>query len=124
MSEFTDRVLTADAFSAALDAAELSATDILAGTPAVSLANLYARHGVSCGIWEITEGVVKDVEVDEIFAVLAGRGQVEFSSGEVIDLQPGSVVVLRAGERTVWTIAETLRKFYVLTRPDDQGSNR
>ena len=124
MRESTDRVLTSDAFTAALDAAELSATDIIAGSPTVSLANLYAAHGVSCGIWEITEGVVKDVEVDEVFVVLSGRGRVEFSSGEVIDLQPGSVVVLRAGERTVWTIAETLRKFYILTRPDEQRSSQ
>lgn len=40
-------------------------------------------------------------------------GTFEFDSGEVVDLAPGDVVRLHAGERTRWTVTETLRKIYL-----------
>ena len=58
-------------------------------------------------------GVDHDTEADEVFVVLAGRGTVEFEDGEVVTLAPGVAVRLRAGERTTWTVTETLRKVYV-----------
>lgn len=58
-------------------------------------------------------GVLHDVEVDEVFLVLAGAGSVTFADGSVLALHPGVLVQLRAGERTVWEITETLRKLYV-----------
>ena len=30
-----------------------------------------------------------------------------------VELRPGSVVRLRAGQRTVWTVRQTLRKVYI-----------
>ena len=33
--------------------------------------------------------------------------------GEQVELRPGSVVRLRAGERTTWVVHETIRKIYV-----------
>ena len=36
-----------------------------------------------------------------------------FEDGSMIDLRPGAVVRLHAGERTEWTITSTLRKVYV-----------
>lgn len=65
------------------------------------------------GLWGMEPGVDHDTEVDEVFVVLAGRGTVEFEDGEVVTLGPGVVVRLRAGERTTWTVTETLRKVYV-----------
>ena len=73
----------------------------------------YATDEVVAGIWEMTEGVAHDTEVEELFVVLRGAGSVAFEDGEVIDLHPGSVVRLRAGERTTWTITQTLRKVYI-----------
>ena len=55
-----------------------------------------------------------DTEVDEIFVVLSGSGAVTFEDGSQIDLKPGVVVQLRAGDRTRWTIREPLRKVYVI----------
>lgn len=65
------------------------------------------------GLWEMGPGVDHDTEVDEVFVVLAGRGTVRFEDGEVVELRPGVAVWLRAGERTTWTVTETLRKVYV-----------
>lgn len=65
------------------------------------------------GLWQVDPGVLHDVEVDEVFLVLAGSGSVTFDDGSVLALGPGVLVQLRAGDRTVWEITETLRKLYV-----------
>jgi uncharacterized cupin superfamily protein len=93
------RVLTADAHTADLGPDRT-----------LPLAQLGAS-GV--GVWEMAPGTEQDTEVDEVFVVLAGRGSVTFEDGEVVELRPGVVVRLTAGERTTWTVTETLRKVYV-----------
>jgi uncharacterized cupin superfamily protein len=64
-------------------------------------------------VWEHTAGTSVDIEVDEVFLVLAGNGTVTFDTGETVGLVPGRLVRLHAGERTTWTVRETLRKVYV-----------
>lgn len=66
------------------------------------------------GLWEAGPGEDVDVEVDEVFVVLSGRGVVTFEDGESIELRPGVAVRLRAGDRTTWTLVERLRKLYVV----------
>jgi uncharacterized protein len=83
--------------------------DVLAAE-AAPLAELGAAE---IGIWELGPGVDHDTEVDEVFVVLAGRGTVLFEDGEEVELRPGVAVRLSAGERTTWTVTETLRKVYV-----------
>ena len=68
------------------------------------------------GIWEHSVGVSTDVEVDEVFVVLQGRGRVWFEDGSAIDLAPGVVGLLHAGDRTTWEIDEPLRKVWVMAR--------
>ncbi|MBM7517045.1 cupin domain-containing protein [Nocardioides nitrophenolicus] len=89
------------------------ADDVVSGTPTVGVVELGGFRDVELGVWEITPGVVRDVEVDEVFVVLEGEGSVRFDDGDVIDLAPGSLVRLRAGERTEWTIRTRLRKVYL-----------
>lgn len=108
------RLLTPDALDARLAPSPLSPSDVLTGEPAAAAVDLWSAGGIDIGLWELTAGTVTDVEVDEVFVVLAGRGQVRFDDGEVVDLAPGAVVRLRAGEHTTWTITETLRKVYVV----------
>ena len=110
----SERVLAVDVNIAALDNDELDPADVRQGSPAVSSAGLAAVGGTDIGIWQITEGQVTDTEVDEVFIVLSGRGQVEFDDGSVLTLVPGTAARLRAGERTIWTITETLRKIYII----------
>ena len=95
----SDRVLGADVFG-----------EPLGPDGEQALADL---GGVEVGLWEMAPGTDDDTEVDEVFVVLAGRGTVAFEDGELIDLAPGVAVRLRAGERTTWTVTETLRKVYV-----------
>jgi uncharacterized cupin superfamily protein len=84
-------------------------TDVLSAP----LAPLGTVGDAEVGLWGMAPGVDHDTEVDEVFVVLAGRGTVEFDDGEVVTLAPGIAVRLHAGERTTWTVTETLRKVYV-----------
>ncbi len=93
-----------------LDAFEPQA--ILAGFPRAGSRALAAMAGAEVGVWVMTEGTATDVEVDEVFVVLEGAATVKFEDGDVIDLRPGSIVRLRAGDKTMWTVRSTLRKIY------------
>jgi uncharacterized cupin superfamily protein len=97
-----------------LTADELSQSDVVAGSPEVASTDLETAGEVSIGVWEITEGAVTDTEVDEVFLVLTGSGQIGFDDGSTVPLQPGALIRLRAGDRTTWTITEKVRKVYVI----------
>lgn len=101
----TTRLLATDALAVPLEAGGAdplsTASAVLAGSP------------VPVGLWEAGPGTDTDVEVDELFVVLAGAGTVRFEDGEVIELRPGVVVRLHAGDRTTWVVTERLRKLYV-----------
>jgi uncharacterized cupin superfamily protein len=66
------------------------------------------------GIWQITPGVVTDTEADELFVVISGRATVEVENGPTLEVGPGDLAVLREGDRTTWTVHETLRKAYAI----------
>lgn len=107
------RTLTDDAFRCRLDAPEPAGTESVGGEPMAASVALAELGDVEVGVWEMTPGVCHDVEGEEVFVVLSGRGAVRFGDGSVVDLTPGRVVRLRSGERTVWDVTETLRKVYV-----------
>jgi uncharacterized cupin superfamily protein len=79
-------------------------------TASATLAPLAATE---VGLWDAGPGSDTDVEVEEVFLVLAGGGTVTFEDGSVIDLVPGVVVRLHEGDRTRWDVTERLRKLYV-----------
>ena len=88
-------------------------TQVLAGTPTARLQPLAQLDGAELGLWEMTAGRVTDVEADEVFVVIAGRGTLTLGDGTSVALRPGVVVRLDEGERTTWTVTETLRKVYL-----------
>ena len=102
-----------DAAAAAITHEPLSAELVVSGSPTTGLVELTD----TIGVWEHSPGVSTDVEADEVFIVLAGRGTVAFDDPALapIELHPGVVARLSEGMRTTWTITETLRKVYVLT---------
>ena len=108
-----DAVLTRD---------ELDPAQIVSGEPRVASAVLHESpptgpggRVVERGVWEITPGVVTDVEADEVFVVLTGRATIEFEDGQALEVGPGDVAVLPEGAVTRWTVHETLRKVYQVT---------
>ena len=77
---------------------------------------LAATEALEVGVWEHAVGTSTDVEMDEVFVVLSGRGRVTLDDGRVLELSPGVVGVLAAGTATTWQIDEPLRKVWVVER--------
>lgn len=114
MSELTPGT-AADAAALALVHEPLPAAEVIEGSPTTAVHALATLGGTEVGIWEMTPGTASDTETDEVFVVLAGRARIAFDDPELPDLEvgPGSVVRLAEGQRTVWTVTETLRKIYI-----------
>jgi uncharacterized cupin superfamily protein len=95
----------------------------LDGQPMIGVLPLGTVGAVDIGVWEMTEGVMSDIEVDEVFVVISGRADVVISAADpsqqdiVLHLQTGSMGRLAKGMRSVWTVHEPLRKVYVLGEP-------
>lgn len=84
------------------------------GTPTTATGVLGEFGGLEVGVWEMSAGVMRDVEADEVFVVLSGSATVDFADGRApLRLGPGDVVRLAAGTETVWTVTDTLRKVYL-----------
>jgi uncharacterized protein len=83
------------------------------GTTTTAAAEIDDFAGLDVGVWEMSVGVMTDVEADELFVVLSGSARVEFADGTAIDIGAGDVVRLAKGAETVWTVTETLRKVYL-----------
>lgn len=86
----------------------------VAGDPLTALTELGRFGGLEVGVWEMAPGEASDVEADELFVVIAGRARIHFTADRrVLEVGPGDVVRLSAGDETVWTVTETLRKVYL-----------
>lgn len=107
-------VSVADLPDSELEADALDPAQIVSGNPVVTGKVLWeAPDGSQVrGIWQITPGVVTDTEANELFVVVSGRATIEVEGGETLEVGPGSACVLREGDKTVWTVHETLRKAY------------
>lgn len=115
-ADFSGRACRDPDFAAAasleLDYEPVPAEKVLSGSPVVGLAELGSFDGHGYGVWEHGVGASRDVEADEVFVVLFGAATVEFENGPTVTLGPGSVGRLHEGQRTVWTVTQTLRKVY------------
>jgi uncharacterized protein len=90
---------------------------VLAGNPITSSVVMTSDDRVTCGIWQITPGTAVDIaENPGMFVVLSGHATIAVDGGPTFDIGPGDVYIWDAGERTVWTVHETLRKVYQITR--------
>lgn len=99
---------------AELEPEPLGPAQIVSGEPVVTGKVLWeSADGKQVrGIWQITPGVVTDTEANELFVVVSGRATVAVEGGATLEIGPGDACVLREGDRTTWTVHETLRKAY------------
>ncbi|SDS09862.1 cupin domain-containing protein [Agrococcus carbonis] len=100
-----------DALGTAVDLEPVAREQVLGGAPRTGWTML--DEGI--GVWEMTPGAMRDVEEDEVFVVLAGSATVAFLEPALpaVELRPGTVLRLRSGMRTEWTVRETLRKAFL-----------
>ncbi|KAA0079145.1 DUF861 domain-containing protein [Mycolicibacterium sp. P9-64] len=86
----------------------------VSGSPVTAATALDEFAGVEVGVWEMTPGVMTDVEADEVFVVLSGSATIAFGDDSpTITIGAGDVVRLAEGAETVWTVTDTLRKVYL-----------
>ncbi len=88
--------------------------DVVSGEPTLgtTLVTTLGDTGVEIGVWEMSVGTVRDVEVDEVFVVLAGSAVIS-ASGSSVAVGPGDLVRLTAGTATTWEVTSPIRKLYV-----------
>ncbi len=97
------------------DLDEREKTDPETGT--ISSRVLWADGGQSHGLWQMTPGVLRNVQGPESVAIVAGRAKVTVHpSDEVFEIAAGDTFVIDAGETATWEVLETVRKFYVINR--------
>lgn len=118
MSDLSNAGLSPDQLANALELVierePVADEDVVAGEPTVGLVPITEVDGIEVGVWELSPGTVTDTEVDEVFVVLFGAATVDFAGDrESLVLRAGSVGRLEDGERTTWTVTETLRKIYI-----------
>ena len=89
---------------------------VLAGNPVTSSAALPGDDKVKRGIWQIAPGTAVEVAPAGMFVVLSGRATVAVDGGPTFDIGAGDACVWDGGERAIWTVHETLRKVYQITR--------
>lgn len=107
-----------DALALELETEALAPEQVIAGTAIAGWHELDASAHGEWGVWELSESVTTDTEVDETFVVIRGQATVTFLDGDLAPLRlyPGVVARLAAGMRTKWTVTHALRKV-VLVHP-------
>lgn len=106
-------ITATNAASASVPIGLLAPDQVCEGQPESGVLDLPSPPGLEVGIWEHTVGTSTDVEVDEVFVVVAGRATIVCDGQPPVDVGPGDVVTLAEGTSTTWTVHETLRKVYV-----------
>ena len=88
------------------------------GWPTATAEELVTIGGVGLSVWEMTTGVVADIENDEYLLIVAGTGVLRFEDGETVELSRGALVQLQAGNRTEWTVLTTIRAVVISSAAD------
>jgi uncharacterized cupin superfamily protein len=104
-----------DAAAVAVTHEPLTTEKVVSGNVTTGATELGQNNSLQIGVWEHSVGVSSDVEVDEVFVILSGKGRV-YVNGAILELYPGVVGTLTAGAETRWEIDETIRKVYVFPR--------
>ena len=108
------RLLATDVSTMPLEVESAPGVWVEGGWPSARAHALATIGEVGVWVWEITTGVVADIENDECFVVLSGSGQVSFESGDTVELKPGACLRFRAGDRTEWTVLSTIRALTIV----------
>ena len=96
-----------------LEPEELDPSQIVSGTPETSELTLAeSDDGQVSGLWSCTPGTVTDTEVEESFLVITGKATLTYDDGREFQLEPGVTHRFQGGEKTTWTVEETLLKAY------------
>lgn len=113
MSLPLDAATVLQALTIELEHEPVDPEQVIEGAPTSGILALAELEEWEVGVWELTPGTVTDVEVDEVFVVIAGHAFLTREDGTETELVPGSVGRLEDGEETEWRVLQTLRKVYI-----------
>ena len=84
--------------------------------------SIAATSKMEYGLWEHPVGISQDVESEEVFVIISGKGKIVLGDGSELELAPGSVGSLKDGAKTRWHVygPEPLRKVWIMPK---KGSN-
>ena len=88
---------------------------VLEGDPRPSAGLLWHSPSgdVHGGIWEVSEGVLAGVDVDELVYVVHGSVTVAYDdNGETFDLSAGDVATFSRGRTMTWRVHERFRAVF------------
>jgi len=88
------------------------------GHPMESSATLYKDERTEAGVWQCTPGswTSSKTGVGELMHFVAGSGAITDADGTRHEFRPGSVQYYPDGWSGTWTVIETVRKVYVITK--------
>lgn len=107
--------MVAQALTVDLDYEPVGSDQVVWGSPTTGYLDLGSWMGLDVGVWEMTEGAMRDTEVEEVFVVIAGEATLTRSpdeAPETVELLPGVVGHLEEGEENLWEVRAPLRKIY------------
>lgn len=110
-----DSPLYRQALDLTITTVPVSADQVVSGHPETGVAEWKSWNGLEVGVWDMTPGVMSDIESDEICIIIDGAGFVERTiNGATIQqaLEPGAIFHLREGEKTLWHVSRKVRKIY------------
>jgi len=107
--------MLAQALTVELDYEPVDIDMVVSGSPGTGYVDFGTWMGLDVGVWEMTEGAMRDIEVEEVFVVVAGEATLTRScdgAPETVELRPGVVCHLEEGEDNLWEVRSPLRKIY------------
>lgn len=106
-----------DALELPLAMEDVAPDQVTSGHPQTGLTAVATVGGAAISVWEMTEGGMRDIEIDEVFIVLTGEATVALLADGTetsrIELRPGVICRLEAGSTTRWDVPRVLRKVYI-----------
>jgi len=97
--------------------------EVVSGNPHTKTWNLFTSsdNKIFAGIWEGTPGVWRFSYDDwEYCHLLSGRCTVTLDGELPVEMNPGDVFILEPGAKGLWTVNETMRKYYVFVSGGSQ----
>ncbi len=93
--------------------------DVLSGDPATQVHWVHrtdAPGQPAVGIWIVEPSTFKlSFPGHETVHVLEGALDVVLADGATVELRPGDVATFPAGQESIWTVSERLKKVFVVT---------
>lgn len=104
-------------YKVVVEHAPLNSAQVVSGNVTTGGVELVGTEKLKVGVWEHSgNSVSTDVENEEVFVVLSGKGKVWLEDGSFLELAPGVIGRFKQGEKTRWEIEETMRKVFIVAK--------